>query len=78
MELVSKLPVPSDLSWLHVSTEPRGSYHVYGIHEDTGHVSRLRISADLSGVTVLQTSKLPGGGPAHVLVDEEKVYHVPK
>ena len=46
---------------------------MYGIHEDTGHVSRLRISADLSDVTVLQTKKLPGGGPAHVLVDEQKV-----
>ena len=71
LQLISNISVPDSLSWLDVSRTESGDYEIFGIHENTGHVSRMTLSTDLSRVTVDQTVKLPGGGPAHVLVDRD-------
>ena len=47
--------------------------HVYAIHESSGYVSRLQLSSDYTKVETLESVKLPGSGPAHLLVDTEKV-----
>ena len=70
LELISKPKVPKDLSWLHVDPDTE---HVYAIHESSGHVSRLKLSSDFTKVETLESVKLPGTGPAHLLVDQEKV-----
>merc|ERR1712233_4690 len=68
INLVGRHEVPSDLSWLHVEKDKRGNRHVYAIHEDTGHLSRLTMSPDLDEVKLEETFKLPAGGPAHLLM----------
>ena len=64
-ELVSRLNVPDSLSWLDVDP---ASDLMYGISETKGEVYRMSLASDLASVTVLETTKLPGSGPAHLLV----------
>ena len=69
IELVSRLDVPDSLSWLDVDP---ASGLVYAISETRGEVYRMKLSPDLASVTVLETTELPGSGPAHLLVDRER------
>ena len=64
-ELVSRLNVPDSLSWLDVDP---ASDLMYGISETKGEVYRMSLASDLASVTVLETTELPGSGPAHLLV----------
>ena len=63
--LVSRLDVPDSLSWLDVDPD---SGVIYGISETRGEVYKMRLDPDLAFVRVLETKKLPGSGPAHLLV----------
>ena len=69
IELVSRLDVPDSLSWLDVDP---ASGLVYAISETRGEVYRLRLAPDFASVTGLETTELPGSGPAHLLVDRER------
>ena len=69
--MVSRLPVPESLSWLDL--EPATGL-VFAISETRSEVFRLRLAPDLASVTVMETLKLPGTGPAHLLVDRAGGY----
>ena len=69
--MVSRLPVPESLSWLDL--EPATGL-VFAISETRSEVFRLKLAPDLASVTVMETLKLPGTGPAHLLVDRAGGY----